>query len=76
MNTSIAPSLGPGPLGLASWRLRLGITRTEAAALLEVPLSTYSAWERGEWRPRPHHLPRLGRITGVPPTAWLARSGR
>ena len=36
------------PTDLKSWRDRLGWTQEEAARILETPLYTYGAWERGQ----------------------------
>ena len=33
---------------LKDWRLSLGLTKAEAAAMLRTPIETYRRWESGE----------------------------
>jgi DNA-binding transcriptional regulator YiaG len=47
------------PTKIRDARLRLGLSKPQAAALCGVPFRTYEKWDNGERRPPPYVLQRV-----------------
>lgn len=45
-------------------RVGRGLSKIQAAELLNVSTSSYARWERGDTQPQPQHLMRLARFCG------------
>ena len=56
------------PADLFTWRNRLGLSQSEAAARLNTPTGTYQNWEQGR-RPIPGVVSVATRLLDAPRTA-------
>lgn len=51
---------------LKDWRREHRYSKKQAHHLIGVSDRTYLLWERGEWTPRPMHIPMIAEATGIP----------